>query len=78
MVFNLSRAEIDLLSGTATVMASEPAPPGPPPAGSPPAAALPKMVQVRFAFIPPAAEADELKQMVTEAKALLQQAANDL
>jgi hypothetical protein len=78
MVFKLSQAAIDLVSGTATVTALEGPPAGPPPPGSPPAAATPKKVEVRFAFTPPAAEADELKQMVTQAKALLQQAANDL
>src|SRR5262249_28858984 len=53
-------------------------PPGPPPPGSPPAAALPKTVQVRFAFTPPAVESQELSLLVKQAKLLLQQAANDL
>ena len=78
MVFKLNQAEIDLVSGMATVSGSEAAPPGPPPPGSPPAAALPKTVQVRFAFIPPASESQELSMLVKQAKLLLQQAANDL
>jgi hypothetical protein len=78
MTFHLSQADIDLVSGQATVSGTEPAPPGPPPPGSPPAAALPKTVQVRFAFIPPAVESQELSLMVKQAKLLLQQAANDL
>ena len=78
MTFHLSQAEIDLVSGSATVSGTEPAPPGPPPPGSPPAAALPKTVQVRFAFTPPAVESQELSLMVKQAKLLFQQAANDL
>ena len=78
MTFHLSQADIDLVSGQATVSGTEPAPPGPPPPGSPPAAALPKTVQVRFAFTPPAVESQELSLMVKQAKLLLQQAANDL
>jgi hypothetical protein len=78
MTFHLSQADIDLVSGQATVSGTEPAPPGPPPPGSPPAAALPKTVQVRFAFTPPAVELQELSLMVKQAKLLLQQAANDL
>ena len=78
MTFHLSQAEIDLVSGSATVSGTEPAPPGPPPPGSPPAAALPKTVQVRFAFTPPAVESQELSLMVKQAKLLLQQAANDV
>jgi hypothetical protein len=76
-MFHLSQAEIDLVSGSATVAGTEPAP-GPPPPGSPPAAALPKTVQVRFAFTPPAVESQELSLLVKQAKLLLQQAANDL
>jgi hypothetical protein len=77
-MFKLSQAEIDLVSKSATVTALEPPPPGPLPPGSPPAAGQPKTVLVRFAFIPPPDESGELKDMVTAAKALLQQAANDL
>ena len=78
MTFHLSMADLDLVSGLATVSGTEPAPPGPPPPGSPPAAALPKTVQVQFAFIPPTLVSQEQSLMVKQAKLLLQQAANDL
>src|SRR6516165_5088411 len=52
--------------------------PGPPPPGSPPATSLPKTVQVRFAFTPPAVESQEMSLLVKQAKLVLQQAANDL
>jgi hypothetical protein len=71
MVFKLNQAAIDLFSGFATVTAQEQTPPGP-------TGERFKMVRVEFPFTPPAAEANELQQMVTQAKALFQQAANDL
>jgi hypothetical protein len=71
MVFKLSQATTGLISGFATVTVSED-----PPFGA--GAGKPKMVQAQFPFMIPAAEADDLKEMVTEAKGLLQEAINDL
>lgn len=71
MVFQLSQAALDIVSGFATVTALDTPPPGP---GSGP----PKMVQAHFPFTPPTSEAQELSLMVKEAKVLFQKAINDL
>ena len=71
MVFKLSQATTGVISGLATVTVFED-----PPSGA--GAGKPKMVQVQFPFMIPAAEADDLKEMLTEAKRLLQEAINDL
>jgi hypothetical protein len=71
MVFKLSQAATDIVSGFATVTALDTPPPGP-------GAGPPKMVQAHFPFTPPVHEVDELKQMVAAAKVVLQQAINDL
>jgi len=71
MVFKLSQAALDIVSGFATVTALDTPPPGP-------GAGKPKMVQVQFPFTPPVVEAQELNLMVKETKLLLQQAINDL
>jgi hypothetical protein len=71
MVFKLSQAALDIVSGFATVTALDTPPLGP-------GAGKPKMVQVQFPFTPPPSEVDELKQMVVQGKTVLQQAINDL
>jgi hypothetical protein len=71
MTFKLSQATTGVISGFATVAAVEDPPSGP-------GASKPKMVQVRFPFMVPAAEAEDLKKMIIEAKRLLQETINDL
>jgi hypothetical protein len=71
MVFKLSQATTGRISGIATITVFEDPPSG---AGT----SNPKMVEMQFPFMIPAAEAGGLKEMITEAKRLLQEAINDL
>lgn len=60
-------ASVDLMQGTANVVAFDQQPSGPA-----------KVINVQFSFNPPPSEAKEKDKVIAEAKKVLQQALNDL
>lgn len=74
MPFVVQNISVDLMHGQATLVAfDQPPPPAP---GQQPQ--LPKMVQLNFPFNPPGQEGMEKDKAIAAAKAVLQQALNEL
>jgi len=67
MAFKVQVASVDLMQGTANVVAFDQLPNGPA-----------KAVNVQFPFTPPHAEGKEKDEVVAEAKKVLQQALNEI
>jgi hypothetical protein len=70
MAFDVQNLSVDLIHGQATLVAFDQSPP---PAGQPP-----KMIQVTFPFDPPHQEGKEKDKAIAAAKAVLQQALNEI
>jgi hypothetical protein len=69
MAFKVQNINVDLMNGTANVIAIDQAIPP---------ATMPKVVQVSFPFDPPNHEGREKDKAVAAAKAVLQQPANEI
>ena len=70
MAFKVQTINVDLMTRQANLVAFDQSPPAP--------GHAPKMIQVNFPFNPPSREGDEKAQAIAEAKAVLQQALNEI
>jgi hypothetical protein len=74
MAFVVQNISVDLIHGQATMVAFD-NPPPPAPGQQP---QQPKMVQISFPFAPPNQEGKEKDKAIAAAKAVLQQALNEI
>lgn len=74
MAFVIQNINVDLMHGQANLVAVD----NPPPSSSGQQPPLPKMVQVSFSFDPPNREGKEKDKAIAAAKAVLQQALNEI
>lgn len=71
MAFKVQTVSVDLMQGSAVVVAFDQPPPSPTPNPG-------KMVQIQFPFSPPHSEGREKDAVIAEAKRVLQQALNEI